>query len=274
MKRTLLFFLLISSYTLAQEYDYKWLGTDCTEKRIKDTDVPEGYHRKIYHKNTFQSWLQHLPLKQNNEYVFLYNGEKKINQNAHFKIINIDVGKNDLQQCADAIIRLYAEYLYGDSSYSKIHFNFTSGDTVYFIKWGEGYRPIIHNNHVKWVKKSTPNFEYKNFRQYLNTVFTYAGSYSLSKELIDINANQMEVGDIFIQGGFPGHAVIVVDLAKNKNDEIIFLLAQSYMPAQEIHILRNPNNSILDPWYKLDDSHELRTPEWIFKWSNLKRFDY
>ena len=58
------------------------------------------------------------------------------------------------------------------------------------------------------------------------------------------NVEDIEIGDVFIQTGNPyGHAIIIVDVAINKNKEKIFMLAQSYMPAQEIHILKNPNNN-------------------------------
>ena len=59
----------------------------------------------------------------------------------------------------------------------------------------------------------------------------------------------MKIGDVFIKGGSPGHAVTIVDIAINpKTNKKVFLLAQSYMPAQEIKILKNPNNSELSPW--------------------------
>mgnify|MGYP000471731144 CR=1 FL=1 len=85
---------------------------------------------------------------------------------------------------------------------------------------------------------------------------------------------EIEIGDVFIKGGFPGHAVIVVDMAINKtNQEKVFLLAQSYMPAQELQILKNPNNQEISPWYRVSEiSGELRTPEWTFKKTDLKRF--
>ena len=45
----------------------------------------------------------------------------------------------------------------------------------------------------------------------------------------------MQIGDVLIQGGSPGHAVIVVDMAENPaTGEKLYLLAQSYMPAQDI----------------------------------------
>jgi len=54
---------------------------------------------------------------------------------------------------------------------------------------------------------------------------------------------------------------------------VLFLLSQSFMPAQEIHIIINPQNSSISPWYKLNTSTaELITPAWTFLWSDLKRF--
>ena len=83
----------------------------------------------------------------------------------------------------------------------------------------------------------------------------------------------MRIGDVFIQGGFPGHAVMVVDMAVNgRTGEKLFLLIQSYMPAQEIHVLKNPSDSADGPWYELDFGETLRTPEWTFSKDDLKRF--
>ena len=82
----------------------------------------------------------------------------------------------------------------------------------------------------------------------------------------------MEIGDVFIRGGSPGHAVIVVDLAADAQGRQVFLLAQSYMPAQEIQILKNPNDQALSPWYSTDFGEELVTPEWTFGKGERKRF--
>jgi hypothetical protein len=118
------------------------------------------------------------------------------------------------------------------------------------------------------------DYSYKNFRKYLDMVFTYAGTLSLSKELQKKSLQDLKIGDVFVQGGSPGHAVIVVDLAVNdKTGDKVFLLAQSYMPAQSIHIIVNPNNSIISPWYALKDiKEELLTPEWTFTKNDLKQF--
>ena len=58
----------------------------------------------------------------------------------HLAVIDMDIGERDLQQCADAVIRLRAEYLYGTGQYDKIHFNFTSGFNAQYIKWMQGSR--------------------------------------------------------------------------------------------------------------------------------------
>ena len=80
----------------------------------------------------------------------------------------------------------------------------------------------------------------------------------------------MEPGDVFVTGGFPGHAITVVDMAVNKNGHKIYMLAQSYMPAQEQHILLNPVT--LDVWYSMDDMNYINTPEYVFEPSDLRRF--
>lgn len=51
----------------------------------------------------------------------------------------------------------------------------------------------------------------------------------------------------------------------------VFLLLQSYMPAQEIHVLRNPADAA-SPWYRAASSGPLETPEWSFRHENLRRF--
>jgi hypothetical protein len=242
-------------------------------KSVNLINIPDGYERVAIEKNSFGEYLRNFALKTDDDIVNLYNGTPKSNQNTHFTILDLDVGSKDLQQCADAVMRLRAEYLFEQKKYHDIHFNFTNGTKADYSKYAQGYRPQIDGNKVHWIKSTTANDSYEGFRNYLDIVFTYAGSASLSKELKPQNINDMQIGDVFIQGGFPGHAVIVMDMAKHKKTgKKIFLLAQSYMPAQEMHILKNLNNTDLNPWYDIDFEEELRTPEWTFKKEHLMRF--
>jgi hypothetical protein len=103
-------------------------------------------------------------------------------------------------------------------------------------------------------------------------IFSYANTASLKKELTVVGIETILPGDVFIQSGNPyGHAVTVVDVAEDVHGNRVFLLAQSYMPAQETHLLINPKNQQLSPWYEAKDGAIL-TPEWRFESTDLRRF--
>lgn len=235
-------------------------------------EVPEGFSRIKAEEGSFGHYLRTLPLKPHGSKVLYYNGEIKRND-VYDGVVEMEIGSKDLQQCADAIMRLRAEYLYKEKRYSSIHFSFTNGFKAEYEKWRNGYRINVAGNSAQWVKRGGFSAEYQDFRKYLDVVFTYAGTLSLAKELTPVRREEIRIGDIFIQGGSPGHCVIVVDMAQNsKTGEKIFILAQSYMPAQDIQILKNQANKEMSPWYPLNFGEELRTPEWTFKQDNLKRF--
>ena len=251
----------------------EWLTTYEVENTlINRMKTPEGFFRNNFEFNSFSHWIRRLPLKKGTPNVHLYNGDDKWNQDAHAFVFDLDVGERDLQQCADATMRIRAEYLYHTKKFDKIHFNYTNGALVPYSKWRRGLYPIPKGKTVYWVKKEKCNHSYKSFKTYLIQVFNYAGTHSLSKELTSVPYISMQVGDLLIKGGFPGHAVMVVDMIENKSGEKKYLLAQSYMPAQDFQILKSPNQN--SPWYNLDDTKELiNTPEWTFKPSQLMRWN-
>lgn len=239
-----------------------------------------GLHRVGTRPQSFGHWLRFLPLKPGRPEVMLHTGKPKHNQNAHFAVIDIDKGKGDLQQCADAIIRLRAEYLRGAGRDGDIHFNFTSGDNCDWNKWVEGQRPVVDGNAVSWqVAGTKPGDRSRaNFKKYLDTVFTYAGTRSLAGELAPVKDFwNMQIGDVFIHPGSPGHAVIVVDIIEySTTGGKGFMLAQSFTPAQDLHILVNPSDLKAGPWYPVPErttaNPGLRTPEWTFSFNELMRF--
>lgn len=255
-------------------YKYTWKASyPLKNKLLNRITVPEKYERLPVEPDSFGGWLRNLPLKEGKPDVFLYDGSKKFNQHAQFAVVDIDTGDKDLQQCADAVMRLRAEYLYSIHKLDAIHFNFTNGFRCDFSTWSKGYRPVLNGNTVSWSKKAQPADDYASFKKYMESVFTYCGTQSLSKELGTKAIREVEPGDVFVKGGFPGHAVIVLDVAINSTTgSRIFLLAQSYMPAQDIHVLVNPDDPELSPWYSNEITDELVTPEWTFQKSALKKF--
>ncbi len=212
--------------------------------------LPPGYSRLAAASGTYTAWLRSLPLKENKT-VFLYNGMPKANQQAQFAVINMPVGNKDLQQCADAVMRLYAEYQYGQQQFKNIDFT-DNAHTHYRLPAGAGRLA---------------------FEQYLEKVFSFCGTASLEKQLSAVqDFAQLQAGDVLIKGGSPGHAMQVVDMAADNKGHKIFLLAQSYMPAQDIHIVLNPGQPATNPWYPADNSPYIETPEWVFKKQELRRW--
>ncbi|MFC2104532.1 DUF4846 domain-containing protein [Bacteroidota bacterium] len=235
--------------------------------------TPSGFKRIALHSGSFAFYLRNLPLKPHGTKVKYYNGILKPNFWVYAAIIDMEIGERNLQQCADAVMRLRGEYLFKSNQPEKLHFNFTNGFRVDYSEWMKGNRIVVEGNKTYWKKQTSASNSYSSFRKYMDIIFAYAGTLSLEKELVPVKLNNIMIGDVFIQGGSPGHAVIVVDLATDNSGNKTFLLAQSYMPAQDIHILKNPNSSDLSPWYSVNFEGELETPEWTFKKSDLKRFN-
>jgi hypothetical protein len=219
--------------------------------------LPEGFKRPTYRVEEFGNFLENLPLYPIDQEVHYYNGKIKPRNNIYNSVVKLDIGKRDLHQCADAVMRLRADYLYQQKRYKDIKFNFLSDS-----------KPRAYTNYAKG------DYSYPTYWKYLEYVFAYANTASLHDELPSVKTTQeIKIGDTFIQKGSPiGHAIIVVDLAKDSTGKTIVLLAQSYMPAQEIQILNNWNNSTLSPWYDIDQDI-IKTPEWTFYPKNLKTWE-
>jgi hypothetical protein len=267
-------FILLIACNGGNSQDNRWLSGSPERTVLGQIEPPSGYSRIEYDSTSYAGFLRRLPLKPAGSKIYLYNGRLKGRQDVHRAVIDIDIGNRNLQQCADAVIRMRSQYFYSRGMYDSIAFNFTSGDRASFRKWVEGYRPRVNGNDVTWVKNDEADSSYEAFREYLRSVFMYAGSYSLEKELIPVNDNcTIEPGYVFIEGGFPGHAVFVIDVCMDRESgKRLFLLAQGFMPAQDIHVLINPIDNDLSPWYDCEIDDSLITPEWTFERDDLMRF--
>jgi len=229
------------------EPTYAWRDATAPSHRTLSQAIapPPGYQRQTLPAASWATWLRGLPMKPAGSPVLLYTGGHKWRQDVHAGVVDIDVGARDLQQCADAIMRLRAEWLYSRRKTKRIAFNNTKGKPMVF--------------------RRAKTQSYKSFRKYMTRVFAYAGTYSLERELKPKPVADIAIGDVFIKGGFPGHAILVVDIAKNPTTGTKkFLLLQSYMPAQDMHILKNPNDPAGSPWYDVISGVRLVTPEWEF----------
>jgi len=261
---------LIKHYLIGEQSDQ-----DPAAKRIGEILVPDGYIRSQTAPDSFGAWLRDLKLKPPASRIRLYNGNRKLLQSALFQVVDLPIGNKDLQQCADVAIRLRSDYLLSRNMIGDIAFNFTSGDRARYRDWIDGYRPRVNGNDVSWLRVNKVDSSYEAYQEYLRSVFMYAGSYSLSRELVKVKDGEHVVaGNCFIEGGFPGHVIIVVDVAVDTvSGEKLVMLAQGFTPAQDIHIIRNPSNSELSPWFRAGKGPELVTTEWDFDWAALYSFD-
>lgn len=224
------------------------LPNENTYATIKSIPPPLDFERINQDSTSFGYWLRNVALKKDKA-IYKYDGTLKANQSAQFAVLDISIGKKDLQQCADAVMRLRAEYLFDRERFDEILFIDNAGTAYQF----------------------TPPYTRDNLLSYLERVFGMCGSASLSKQLkTKQDFSKILTGDVLIRGGFPGHAVIVVDVAENPAGKKIYLLAQSYMPAQDIHILVNPLSEELSPWYEVNADTVIKTPEYYFKRTELK----
>ncbi len=165
-------------------------------------------------------------------------------------MLDISVGNKDLQQCADAVMRLRAAYLFEHKNFEQIIFTDNDKKNYCF----------------------NPPYSRENFLVYLDKVFGMCGTVSLSKQLKKTSMESITPGDVLIRGGFPGHAATVMEVAMNGAGKKIYFLSQGYMPAQDIHILINPANENLSPWYEVNDNEKIATPEYTFTKNEWKKW--
>lgn len=240
-------------------------GTAKPDNVVSRFKIPAGFQQVKISSGSFGAWLQALPLKPAGTPARTYKGNIARTNLYTAAIVDMSIGSQDLQQCADAVIRLRGEYLYQQKSYKAITFNFTSGFKCDFVHYADGYR---YSNGY-WVLKAQKDYSYPSFLRYMNLVFSYAGTLSLQKELKKVSdPNELKTGDVFIRGGSPGHCFMVLNVAEDTRHHKKFLLAQSFMPAQNIQVLQDNG----DPWFSLDKKNSIPYGELISQ-EYLKRFD-
>lgn len=249
---------------------------------------PPGCRRvRLPRADSFGNWLRHLPVKPGQQDVYLHTGTPKRDQMSHFAVIDLDIGEGNLQQSADVILRLWAEYLHATGHDAAIQIPLAGGQVVAWPLWEMGARPDP-TAPTTWIRTAEPDSGRASFRAFLDAVFPAVTTETLA-EMLESPADstkppagstespagtaKLAIGDVLVHPGAPGHAVIVLDLVEHpRTGEIFFLLGQGSTPAQDFHILRNPNSRQSTPWYRLEFSERVRTPEFTFSWEERMRF--
>src|SRR5690606_39817237 len=95
-------------------------------------------------------------------------------QTCALPIFDIDIGTRDLQQCADAIMRLRAEWLFSQRRDREIAFNNTNGKRMRFA--------------------SAKRKDHTGLRKYMDLVFAYACTYTLESKLKPVETEPISIG--------------------------------------------------------------------------------
>ena len=251
--------------------EYPWLRAGDERDRLADRFAPPpGFHRVAVTAGSFAAWLRGLPLRDRGTPVRSFRGDEihAGDDRRVAAVIDLDVGTRDLQQCADSIMRLDAEWRYSTGHGEQIRYPIGHGSTLAFTRWAAGDRPRIGDrDQVTWVHRTKADDSHTALRSYLDVVFAWAGTESLADSLRSVARTDLRAGDFFVLGGHPGHAVLVLDLAVDSQGHRRALLGQGYMPAQDFHVVAHDG----DPWFVLDDE-VIETPFWDpFPWRSLRR---
>lgn len=226
-----------------------YVGVETIQQRFPSEP---GYTRLPVEAGSYGEYLRTLPLKPVGSEVKNYDGTLSNMNGYAAAVIDISVGNRDLQQCADAVMRLRSEYLFAKKQYDHIYFYNWGGLKMDWTRYKQGYR--FRNN--KFVKTAQPDGSAKTFTSYLEFVFAYASTVTLEKQLQAVNdMKKMQPGDVLIKGGTPGHCFIVIDVAENKTgSEKQFMIAESFMPAQNIHLLKNDRGGV---WFTVGKQYNI-----------------
>jgi len=250
---------------------YPWLSSSARVRPLEAAfPPPSGYTRMELEPGTFGAWLRGLPLRPAGTPVRDFQGAEILSaeDSRLAAVAELDVGASNLQQCADSIIRLHAEWLWAQGQKGRIGYRFTSGHLASWPQYAAGDRARIAGSRVSWVRGASADSSRASFRAYLDLVFTYAGTLSLQVEKNRPSREELRPGDFFVLGGSPGHAVLVLDVAVNPAGQKVALLGQGFIPAQDFHLLSPAKDG---PWFPLQ-ADEVATPFWKpFPWSSLRR---
>lgn len=260
---------------------YSWAPSPGDDRlNVRFASPPKGFARVDTAPDSFGRFLRALPLQAEGSPVVDYRGNPLHSNGKHPNIVavaDLDIGSKDLQHCADVIIRLHGEWRYGKGE-RNLAYKSVSGQTLSYQGYAGGERAIVEGKGITLKHVAAPAKDsHALMRGWMDEVFSWAGTASLEPYSKKVAWKDVAPGDFFVMSGQPfGHAVIILDVAKDDKGRVALLLGQSYMPAQSFQILKpaGGNNGYTDTaWFVVEDNDQLvDTPFWQpFPKTSLRR---
>jgi hypothetical protein len=208
--------------------------------------------------STFGAWLQTRQLRAPGTPIRTHDG-RRVHHNG--RPLEMGIVRGDLQQCADSAIRLRAEWLRSVDRMSELDFHATSGDPLPWARYRDGEKPVVVDNHIEW--RNTDRTQ--SWEGWLQAVFTWAGTRSLAA-YETVAAPTPRPGDLLVQPGSPGHAVVIFNVA-TRGDRTWLLVGEGFMPAQDFHIEHGP----VGGWFEWGKTGT-QLSHWHMKKESLRRW--
>jgi len=254
--------------------EYPWLAGSDTSGVIPlahRVAPPPGFARVVLDADSFGAWLRLLPLAPAGTPVRDYRGAVRYpaEDRRILAVSTLDLSAADLQQCADTVLRLHAEWRWA-RGHRDHRYRAAAGTELALARFVAGERVTADGPRLVWQRGHPRAMDHAALRDYLDMVFAWANTGSLARDARPVSAAELRPGDFFVLPGSPGHTVLILDLAVAPDGRRRALIGQSYMPAQGFYVLRGPDAG----WFALELPAPLATPFWVpFPWEALRRLD-
>ncbi len=245
------------------------------QKIIGDIPLPSSeYKRLTAEPNSYAQWLRNLALKKTGSPVLDFRGNvfKSGEDTIVAAVVKWDISGRRLEQCMDIVIRLYAEYIWNKKEYKGFQLPLPGGTWLSWDEWRAGNRPYFNGLQVNLKTAARPDSSYSSFIKYLNVVFSESHTQQFYHSYETVNRRNVQIGDFVVKKGTKGHAVMIVDLAKNLEGQLFALIGNGDTPACQFFLLNHTKDN---PWIPLYlDTEVIALPlRRKMTWDGLRRFE-
>ena len=221
---------------------------------------------------SWTEWLRLLPLAAPGTPVRNYRGEVIVpGEDEHLAaVVALDVGERDLQQSADVVLRLHAEWRWFVNDL-RMMYRSDTGVALPLERWRSGDRLVTRAGQPTWERQAAPKpkLDYADFRAYLDSVFAWSDARALLAESAPLAPEALAPGAFFLHQGPPAQLLVVLDVAANSSGKRAMLLAQALNPAENLHVLRYSRDSA---WFPVRPDQPVRVPRVRpYSWKELRR---
>jgi hypothetical protein len=264
-----------SQQQLDRPAQYAWMPAKerkTYEPLLDRIPTPDGYTRVAASPGSFADWLRFLPVAPAGTPVTTAKHATVLPADAPglAAVVALQPQTAKTLSAPNMAIRLRAEWLWAEGKADEAAFHFTSGHLSTWRDWAGGERPTVQGRNVSVTRNAPPDSSRVSFCGYLETVFRYGTVYSLLLDTDKAADLAVQASDVLIRTGKIGHAVVVLDVARNAQGHTRVLLGQGGTPPQTFHVLRGKDGS---PWFPFSRTEPIDLgPKGVFQLKDLRRW--